>query len=99
MSHEKKLILLEFAVGLKSEVSALTINIQDKQETAPAPTETAPKAEEEEEIDIDLNDPEVNAAALKIQAGFKGHKTRRQVKELKVRSQTAHCGNSFWSSD
>lgn len=40
--------------------------------------------EEEEEVDIDLNDPEVEAAAVKIQAGFKGFKARQEVKELKV---------------
>ena len=38
---------------------------------------------EEEEIDIDLEDPEVNAAATKIQAGFKGKKARDEVKEMK----------------
>merc|ERR1711997_1056021 len=37
----------------------------------------------EEEIDIDLDDPEVGDAALKIQAGFKGHQARKQVKEMK----------------
>lgn len=31
--------------------------------------------------DIDLNDPEVQKAATKIQAGFRGHKARKEVKE------------------
>ena len=39
------------------------------------------RAEAEEEIDIDLTDPEVEKAATKIQAGFKGMKARQQVKE------------------
>ncbi len=43
-----------------------------------------PKAQAEEEVDIDLNDPEVAAAATKIQAGFRGHKAREEVKGLKV---------------
>lgn len=30
-----------------------------------------------EELDIDLTDPELNKAATKIQASFRGHKTRR----------------------
>ena len=39
---------------------------------------------EEEAVDIDMNDPEVAAAATKIQAGFKGHKARQEVKAMKV---------------
>jgi hypothetical protein len=35
--------------------------------------------EEEEEIDIDLEDPATEKAALKIQAGFRGHKTRKEL--------------------
>ena len=31
-----------------------------------------------EELDIDLTDPELNKAATKIQASFRGHKTRKQ---------------------
>lgn len=32
-----------------------------------------------EELDIDLNDPELNKAATKIQASFRGHKTRKEI--------------------
>ncbi|KAL5019500.1 hypothetical protein ScPMuIL_002392 [Solemya velum] len=38
---------------------------------------------EEEEVDIDLTDPEVEKAAVKIQAGFKGFKARKDVQEQK----------------
>ncbi|KAK3850101.1 hypothetical protein Pcinc_043171, partial [Petrolisthes cinctipes] len=32
--------------------------------------------EEEEEVDIDLSDPDLNKAATKIQATFRGHRQR-----------------------
>ena len=38
------------------------------------------EGEAEEEIDIDLDDPEVEAAAVKIQAGFKNYKSRQATK-------------------
>lgn len=32
-----------------------------------------------EELDIDLTDPELNKAATKIQASFRGHKVRKDT--------------------
>lgn len=32
-----------------------------------------------EELDIDLSDPELNKAATKIQAQFRGHKVRKET--------------------
>ncbi|XP_033758763.1 microtubule-associated protein futsch-like isoform X6 [Pecten maximus] len=56
-------------------------NVQ--KESAPAPTEGTEEKKEEPvgDVDIDLNDPETAQAALKIQAGFRGYKTRKEVKE------------------
>lgn len=34
-----------------------------------------------EELDIDLNDPELNKAATKIQASFRGHRVRKEVED------------------
>ncbi|ODM96662.1 Abnormal spindle-like microcephaly-associated protein [Orchesella cincta] len=45
-------------------------------------TEEKPAAEEEEDLP-DLNDPEVNKAATKIQAHFKGHLVRKTLKDPK----------------
>ena len=42
--------------------------------------------QQEEEVDIDLNDPEVEKAANKIQAQFKGLKSRRAARASRVRS-------------
>merc|ERR1711879_179071 len=42
----------------------------------------------DEEIDIDLDDPEVNEAATKIQASFKGKKARDEVKKMKEEKDT-----------
>ena len=36
---------------------------------------------EENELDIDLNDPEVVNATTKIQAGFRGHQTRKEMRQ------------------
>jgi creatine kinase len=44
---------------------------------------------DDEEIDIDLDDPEVEAAATKIQAGFKGMQARREVKALVAAKRAA----------
>ncbi|XP_063441381.1 uncharacterized protein LOC134721963 isoform X7 [Mytilus trossulus] len=41
------------------------------------------KEEVEEVVDIDLNDPDVEKAAIKIQAGFKGFQTRKEMQSKK----------------
>ena len=55
-------------------------SMKNKGETTVEETKSATKQQEEEEIDIDLNDPEVGNAAVKIQAGFRGHQTRKAMK-------------------
>lgn len=49
--------------------------------------EHVPKAEPSEEIDIDLGDPEVQKAAIFIQAGFRGLKGRKKPQPPKIQLQ------------
>lgn len=61
------------------------VDIWQEQETEKAPSsEQETKQDEEEEVDIDLNDPEVEKAAVKIQAGFKGFQARKEIKKQQV---------------
>lgn len=57
------------------------------------------KGEEEENdelADIDLNDPELNKAATKIQASFRGHKVRKETGDGKEAEENK--GESQWAS-
>ena len=64
---------------------------QAAKDTSQKPASLAPQSEEkakpnaapeEEEVDIDLDDPDVEKAAVKIQAGFKGLKARKNLKQV-----------------
>lgn len=58
--------------------------IQDTESPPPKGADQSKSQESkgnDEEVDIDLNDPEVANAATKIQAGFRGHKTRQELKD------------------
>lgn len=44
--------------------------------------------EEEDIMDIPLDDPEANKAAAKIQAGFRGHMTRKKMKPEEEEKET-----------
>uniref|UniRef100_G3P362 Sperm surface protein Sp17 n=1 Tax=Gasterosteus aculeatus TaxID=69293 RepID=G3P362_GASAC len=46
----------------------------------PGKEECSRPQEEEDIMDIPLDDPEANRAAAKIQAGFRGHMTRKKMK-------------------
>ena len=72
-------------------ISHLSTLGDEAAEAAPAADEAQEKPAEEtpaeetpaeaEEVDIDLNDPEVAKAATTIQASFRGHQIRKQMKE------------------
>lgn len=54
---------------------------EEKPTEAADPPAEAPAADASaEKVDIDLNDPEVQAAAVKIQASVKGYLTRKDLK-------------------
>ena len=54
-----------------------------KHESGKDESENATDKNVEEGIDIDLDNPDVEDAAVKIQAGFKGMKARKEVQDMK----------------
>ena len=71
--------------GMKArkEVTSMKVDMKNN-DNQDSQNETDSRGkQDEEEIDIDLNDPEVEKAATKIQAGFKGMKSRKEVSALK----------------
>ncbi|XP_045929578.1 sperm surface protein Sp17 isoform X3 [Micropterus dolomieu] len=64
----------ERPLGAEKDSTEIEANICHKQEECSRPQE------EEDIMDIPLDDPEANRAAAKIQAGFRGHMTRKKMK-------------------
>ncbi|XP_023330594.1 kinesin-related protein 4 isoform X3 [Eurytemora carolleeae] len=60
--------------------------IKDTNESV-QPEETEMENETEEKVDIDLTDPDMELAATKIQAGFRGIKARQEVKKIRDESK------------
>lgn len=54
---------------------------------------------ETEQIDLDLNDPDLNNAAIKIQASFRGHKAREEVKDIKSSESLPQADNEVASEE
>merc|ERR1711935_316327 len=71
----------EEPVTATSEMSEAT---EGPDETSTAQPDAATLADGEEEVDIDLNDPDVNDAAVKIQAAFRGHQVRKEKEDSPV---------------
>merc|ERR1712123_216228 len=71
----------EEPVTATSEMSEAT---EGPDETRTAQPDAATLADGEEEVDIDLNDPDVNDAAVKIQAAFRGHQVRKEKEDSPV---------------
>ena len=63
--------------GYKGMRTRQNLKEKDKKQTE---VSTSNKEEIDETVDIDLADPEVQAATEKIQAGYKGMRTRRDMK-------------------
>jgi len=71
------------------EVPGQTTEAAEKDEGKDEPGKEADEADggelggEEEQIDLDMNDPDLQSAVVKIQASFRGHKAREEVKAFK----------------
>ncbi|XP_058655555.1 sperm surface protein Sp17 isoform X4 [Onychostoma macrolepis] len=64
----------------KSQESTLESENQENPDRIEQKEECNQPQEEEDIMDIPLDDPEANKAAAKIQAGFRGHMTRKKMK-------------------
>ncbi|XP_073674129.1 neurogranin (protein kinase C substrate, RC3) b isoform X2 [Garra rufa] len=64
----------------KSQESILESENQENPDSGESKEECNQPQEEEDIMDIPLDDPEANKAAAKIQAGFRGHMTRKKMK-------------------
>ncbi|XP_067936743.1 neuromodulin-like [Watersipora subatra] len=73
-----------------SKTPEIEAETEKLEEPVPEQKESVPNANEE--VDIDLNDPEVHAAAAKIQASLKGHVTRKQMSAQRSAGQTPTDG-------
>uniref|UniRef100_A0A8C5QT03 Neurogranin n=1 Tax=Leptobrachium leishanense TaxID=445787 RepID=A0A8C5QT03_9ANUR len=56
---------------------------------------------QDEALDIALDDPDANAAAAKIQAGFRGHMTRKKMKsgDRDMKKDSKEAGSSQAGTD
>merc|ERR1712037_978282 len=74
----------EAATTIQSGYKNMKAREAKKKEEKPMEmAEDTVKGQGNEEIDIDLDDPETEMAATKIQAGYKGMKTRKEMKAKK----------------
>lgn len=62
------------------EPADTTTEITGERQEDPKEENEALRKQVEEALDIALDDPDANAAAAKIQAGFRGHMTRKKMK-------------------
>ena len=69
-----------FADPTKSEFDEKKIEVPNLTKDLPNGSEEG-GASDSQKVDLDLSDPEVERAAVKIQAAFKGHQARKDIEE------------------
>ncbi|EEB10685.1 hypothetical protein Phum_PHUM058020 [Pediculus humanus corporis] len=68
---------IKIQASFRGHLVRKTANRKDEEELSKELEKLDAKAPEEEELDIDLNDPDLQVAATKIQASFRGHRVRK----------------------
>uniref|UniRef100_A0A671MXN2 Midasin-like n=2 Tax=Sinocyclocheilus anshuiensis TaxID=1608454 RepID=A0A671MXN2_9TELE len=83
----------------KSQESTLESENQENPDSIEQKEECNQPQEEEDIMDIPLDDPEANKAAAKIQAGFRGHMTRKKMKPgEKPNEEVSSSGEALYGS-
>lgn len=70
---------VKIQAGFRAHIKAKKSDTAKSSVTKESSPVAVAEQESEEVIDIDLNDPEVEKAALKIQAGFKGFRKAKKA--------------------
>ncbi|MEE6484557.1 hypothetical protein FKM82_013910 [Ascaphus truei] len=78
-----------------------SVQLQSNEAETPEEKNETFRKQQEEALDIPLDDPDANAAAAKIQAGFRGHMTRKKmrsgekdIKNKECKDASSTCGET-----
>ncbi|XP_057207931.1 sperm surface protein Sp17 isoform X3 [Triplophysa rosa] len=85
--------------GDENHAANLESENQENPESSEEKQECSQPQEEEDIMDIPLDDPEANKAAAKIQAGFRGHMTRKKMKPDEKTGEEVSSGEALNGSE